>query len=668
MTLDELTRNADEAVRRSDRAALREVIAKGERLLRSLEEPERGQLEARLLHWKGFEFYFTAHYDRALGLFTQALDRYTEAGETARVARATTNIGACHQFVGDFTKALELMRRSHDLYRSLNDSSGMATALNNVANLYLMNGEYDAALAAYTESLAVHRELNERDGIARATGNIGNLYKETGDYENALKFYEESLRLYDELDDPAGVGRITGNIGGCYFAMNDYSIAFEYYNRSERIHEELGDRLRVARMRSNIGGVYSNMGEPESALRLSLDALAIHEEIGDSYGIAHLTGIVGDTYADLAQYDLAAEWLERAIVLARDLNNRRDIAYFMQSLATVYVELERLDEADDLITQGLRVADNFPVVIAGFLLCRVRIMMIRGMQDMARPLIEEALEIANQHHLRELQTAAHRYLRDLHRVAGPLEAYVYHDDLYEQLSEQTRGETQQKRLAIASAERRISEERRTAERQRALLYNTLPAHIADRLLKDEHEVADQHEFCVIMFLDIVSFTQTASSMAPIDLIVLLNSVFSVCDAVSQRHGLMKVKTIGDSYMAVALPTDEQTPSEMVTSVANAALDLLDEIPHAGAGLTVRIGMHCGPAVAGVIGKDRLQYDLWGDTVNVASRMESSGEPGRIHISEQIAQHLSHETGRSVLRGQIEIKGKGTMTTYWLETA
>lgn len=668
MTLDTLSKVADEAIRRSDRAALREAIAKGERLAGSLSAADRVKLEARLLHWRGFEFYFTAYYSRALDLFTQALERYAEADEHSRIARATTNIGACHQFLGDFTKALEMMRRAQAIYRTLNDRIGDATATNNIANLYLMGGDYDAALAAYSESLAAHRELNDLDGIARATGNIGNLYKETGEFEQALKFYEESLRLYDDLKDPAGIGRITGNIGGCYFAMNDYTVAFEYYNRSERIHEDLGDRLRVARMRANIGSIYSNMGVPESALRLSLDALTMHEEIGDRYGIAHLTGIIGDTYADLQQHDLAVEWLERGITLARDLNNRRDLAHFIYSLAAVYLELGRIDEAEALVIQGLAVSDQLPVVRAGLFLCNARIMLSRGKQDLVRPLIEQALEIADQHRLREMQTSAHRYLRDLHRESGPLQTYIYHDDLYEQLSEQTRGDVQHKRMAIASAERRISEERRTAERQRALLYNTLPANIADRLLREEQEVADLHEFCVIMFLDIVAFTETASAMAPNDLIVLLNSVFSICDAVSQRHGLMKVKTIGDSYMAVALPTNDQTPSEMVTSVADAALDLLQEIPHAGAGLNVRIGLHSGPAVAGVIGKDRLQYDLWGDTVNVASRMESSGEPGRIHVSEQIAHHLSSATVRLVPRGRIEIKGKGTMTTYWLESA
>jgi len=193
----------------------------------------------------------------------------------------------------------------------------------------------------------------------------------------------------------------------------------------------------------------------------------------------------------------------------------------------------------------------------------------------------------------------------------------------------------------------------------AVLHSTLPKHIADRVARGE-VVNDQFNSVAVLFMDIVGFTTISAQMDASDVVNLLDSVFTMCDAVVNTHGLTKIKTIGDSYMAVAF--------ENITSAGYAALELLDTI----ADISVRIGIHCGPVVAGVLGKERLQYDVWGDTVNVASRMESTSEPGRIHVSEAFAhavQQIKTDGPFSIVeRGTVEIKGKGMMTTYWLESA
>jgi class 3 adenylate cyclase len=205
------------------------------------------------------------------------------------------------------------------------------------------------------------------------------------------------------------------------------------------------------------------------------------------------------------------------------------------------------------------------------------------------------------------------------------------------------------------------------EKSDRLLLNVLPTKIADRLKRGESTIADHHQTATVLFADIVGFTKLSSGMHPAALVALLNDVFSAFDRLADKHGLEKIKTIGDAYMAVGgLP---EARADHASAVAQMALDMKGVLAGAtrGKGLDVRIGIHTGEVVAGVIGVRKFSYDLWGDTVNTASRMESHGAPGQIHVSEAAFVALGD---RFVCedRGVIEVKGKGAMRTYWLRGA
>jgi adenylate cyclase len=199
-----------------------------------------------------------------------------------------------------------------------------------------------------------------------------------------------------------------------------------------------------------------------------------------------------------------------------------------------------------------------------------------------------------------------------------------------------------------------------------LLLNILPQPIAERLKQTDQIIADQFDEATVLFADIVNFTSWSACLPPQAVVSVLNEVFSRFDQLAEKHGLEKIKTIGDAYMAVAgVPMPRPDHAQAVAAMA---LDMRAAITSVADGqLQVRIGIHSGPVVAGVIGQKKFIYDLWGDTVNVASRMESHGLPGSIQVTAAAYSQLkdSFTFGE---RGLIHVKGRGEMVTYWLMEA
>lgn len=212
----------------------------------------------------------------------------------------------------------------------------------------------------------------------------------------------------------------------------------------------------------------------------------------------------------------------------------------------------------------------------------------------------------------------------------------------------------------------VKERERLAAENERLLLNILPGPVADRLRAGETLIADRFDDVTLLFADVVEFTHLSSSLTPQELVTVLNDIFTVFDSLVDRYQLEKVKTIGDAYMVVGgMQSDDGDHTARVAAMALDLASCVSGIPAAARlGVTFRIGIHVGPVVAGVIGTKKFIYDVWGDTVNLASRMESLGVPGRIQVTEQVMQRLPgtfvHES-----RGLIDVKGKGPLPTYLL---
>jgi class 3 adenylate cyclase len=222
-------------------------------------------------------------------------------------------------------------------------------------------------------------------------------------------------------------------------------------------------------------------------------------------------------------------------------------------------------------------------------------------------------------------------------------------------------------FAIRMAEEAEAALEREFDRSENLLLNLMPTSIAMRLKNSPNEViADHFDEVTILFADIVGFTHRASRLRPRDVVGYLNRVFSEFDRLAEKYRLEKIKTIGDAYMVAGGMPDASVGH--AADVANMALEILDVVRELGVefndDLTVRVGIHTGPAVAGVIGTRKLFYDVWGDTVNTASRMESYGSAGKIQVTEE-ARRVLGDAFRFERRGTVDIKGKGPMELYYL---
>jgi adenylate cyclase len=214
------------------------------------------------------------------------------------------------------------------------------------------------------------------------------------------------------------------------------------------------------------------------------------------------------------------------------------------------------------------------------------------------------------------------------------------------------------------ASRLLTELEQERARSERLLLNVLPQRIVDRLQAGETLIADRHEAVCVLFSDVVGFTEISARVEPAALVAEMNELWSGFDAICERTGVEKIKTIGDAYLVVAGLDGGTDHAAAIAETALLMVEQVEAMPRLGAIWRVRIGLHAGPAVAGVIGTSKFAYDVWGDTVNVAARLEEASEPNRIHVSGTLAAQLESRYHLTA-RGSVELKGKGVVETCFL---
>jgi class 3 adenylate cyclase len=511
-----------------------------------------------------------------------------------------------------FNDAVALLRSAEEL-EALDAPAAWATAHIARGAASRVHGRYPEALKHFHRALEVLTELGDRAGMAHVTGHIGTIHVSIGRYPAALEYFHSALEMFAELGDRAGVAPSTSNIGAIHASTGRYPEALEHYHRALEMYAELGDRASVARIHGNIGRVHANTGAYPEALEHYHLALEAHTQLGNRDGAAHVTGIIGNVHLYTGRYPEALEHFYRALELFTELENSADVAVITGNIITALVKEEQYAEAEALLLKMGTVQISEPAAAVEREMNRASIYEHHGQLEDAKAALNAGLQVADQHGIAKSRVAVHERLRELSLKQNDLASYVEHNNEFLRISGEISGQEATRRLAMIESEKRIAAERAEKEKHKALLYNTLPPTIADRVLQGEI-VNDSHDMAAVMFMDMVGFTTMSSAMEANDVVKLFSEVFTTCDAIMAEHGMMKIKTIGDSYMAVAIEpnTEDRKPNTMyaVSDAANAAVQVLKRLTEQHPEIRVRIGLYCGPVTAGVIGTERLQYDVW----------------------------------------------------------
>jgi class 3 adenylate cyclase/Tfp pilus assembly protein PilF len=576
----------------------------------------------------------------------QSLTLAKKLGWQKGIAKSYNSIGGNLFALGDFDEALDYFQKSLKLNEESKDSSEIAKNLTNIGNIYYNLSNFSIALNYYQKALKIDIEIDDKEGEADNNGNIGNIYSDLTNYKSALKYYSKALKIHEKINNRRGIATILGNMGTAYLDSKQYDKALTNFSKALELWELFGNKFGIATNLGNIANTYNYLSDYQLAITNYEKALAINEEIGNKFGSAAIMGNMGGLYYNLTRDTVISRLKEKnsIIHLDKEYNIERSIKYSEKAteLAESIGSRDMLSEFYGYLEKAYALKGDFKRAYSyqrEWIELRDSIFSVQKTKEIAK------LEATKQGELNEKEIK----LRDLELTRKNNEQYVLFLGFGGAAI----------MLLLVFFERRKSEK---------LLLNILPAKIAKRLKNNEKRIADRFENTAIIFLDIVGFTSFSKDTDPVKVVSVLNEIFTHFDSLTKEHGLEKIKTIGDCYMAAAgLPEPHPQP---ILSTAEFALDaqrlMQDYTTKDGHKLHFRIGIDAGPVVAGVIGERKFSYDLWGDAVNTASRMESTGLPNEIQVTENFAKSLAGYNITCEERGEINIKGKGIIKTYLLK--
>lgn len=572
-----------------------------------------------------------------------------------------------------------------------------ANAYNNLGIAVYHRGQAAHSIGLYEQALRIRRQLGDRRGQLESYHNLGLMYAEINNLLQALHYFDTGLRQAETLRDSAWIGTYTRTLGEIYGDMGESDLELQYLRRSLRMLRHTHDLPSLAEISVALGEAYRLHGQPDSAARLLRQGQVLARRIGDDVLVAvvqrslgqlalragypdsaetyfqtalrlqksqgYIVGVsttlaaLGSVAAARHQWARAIQLTEQALAQARQAgttNQQVDIELLLSDLYSTtaapgpalthfrrYVALRDTIRAEQVQRTVLRQQMSGEAIR--------RETTLRAAQDKAQAIA--AAEIRRQRLLRNATTAGALALLTV--VA---------------LLAQRFWASQRARRLIAHAKDAVEHERDRADE---LLLNILPAETAAELKATGKALARQHEQVTVLFSDVVGFTQLAETLSPQELVNTLDAYFGVFDALCGEYNLEKIKTIGDAYLLTGGLNGQ--PAGAPRAVVRCALAMQAAVARlaterAAAGLPtfrLRVGIHTGPVVAGIVGVRKFAYDIWGDTVNTAARMEQSGEAGRVNVS-GVTYALIADEFTCVPRGRIEAKHKGAIAMYFVE--
>lgn len=583
----------------------------------------------------------------------------------------------------DLKNFLLYSEKANQLAEEINFNKGKAYALKNIGIAYYFRGEYLEVFDYWTRSLETFEAMQDTIGMANILNNLGGIYLSQGSNAKALDYYLKSLSLAEKIKNPHRITSVLPNIGGVYGELEEYDKALEYFNQMEQYLPVLNDPRITTYYLMGVGEVYNKLENYKMAIGYYQNALPLNEGT-DNY--AHILTMLGEVEFNLGNEDKSIEYLELAYKTAVDRGQQWEIIQSLLALGNVYQEKNSLKALSMYKEAEVLAKETQPnKALRDIYLGMSKTYSKLG--DYKNAFKNQELYLSQKDSLFNLETddkiRGLQFDFDLSKKEDEI-------DLLEKESEiQELTKKRQKNviwvsgiflfllaLLALSLFRRYKFTQKTnliieneKNRSEKLLLNILPEETAQELKTLGKVKAKRFDSVSVMFTDFVAFTAYAKELEPEELVSSVDYYFSKFDEIIEKYDLEKIKTIGDAYMCVSgLPEPGEDDVLRAVEAANEILKFTEESKRSNknhlAHFDIRIGINTGPVVAGVVGTKKFAYDIWGDTVNVAARMESSSSPGKINVSENtyllIKDHYECE-----YRGEIQVKNKGIMKMFFV---
>ena len=567
-----------------------------------------------------------------------------------------------------------------DLAVKLNYQKGNALANKNLGIACYMQGNYVEAIQNWNKAMDLYKLIGDKIGQANIFSNLGAIYFNQADDTKATENYLEALKLAEVINDSLRVATVLSNIGSVYLNKKaTYDKALEFFLRALPISEALQDIDVLGTVYVNLGEIYYEKGENEKALDFLNKSLVVYK---GSENIPYSYIYIGKVYAKQGDYENAIKNQYLAYTIAKNLNGKLDIARALLGLATTYRQKGQTKISISYFLEGIEIAKEIKANIE--------------LKEMYQGLSEDYNTLSDYNNAFKYQSLLLGIKDTLYNneTDKKLGAMMFNFEI----------EKKEGKINLLTKDKKIQDEvihrqkiirntfiigfaiviifagiffkqrnRITKEKHRSdeLLLNILPEETAEELKNTGTAKAKSFDSVTVLFTDFKDFTKLSEILTPTQLVSEINECFSAFDHIMHKHGIEKIKTIGDAYMAAGgLPAKNDThPGDVV----RAALDIkkfMDEhkIKKEAAGelfFRIRIGVHTGPVVAGIVGIKKFAYDIWGDTVNTASRMESSGEIGKVNVSGTTYEIIKDDFD-CIHRGKLAAKNKGEIDMYFVE--
>jgi len=529
--------------------------------------------------------------------------------------------------------------------QEINWTHGEIGALSSLGALFQRKGVFDKALDYYNRSVNLCKEPGDSVELAISLNGMANIYVRIGDNNKALKYVNRALMINEALDNKSAISVNYNLLGIIAIGLEKYSEALIYYDKALKAAQEVNYQQIIAYAYSNSGIAYQGLNQYDKALEYHFKALVIEDEMGDIYGLATEYGSISDAYMGLFRQqnnkqntmlmDSAIKYSQLGINLAIKCDNPLDRATMTFSLSEIYKLKKDFPKALELYTDASKLKDSI-------------------------------FSADNQKQIREVEALQQEKIHEKERKIQDLE--IQRQKLFRNSSLAGIAGLILFSIVVVRQRNKVKKEKARSEE---LLLNILPSEVAEELKATGATTAKDFSEVTVLFTDFKNFTSMSENLTAQELVNEINYCYSAFDNIITKHGIEKIKTIGDSYMcAGGLPVANHTNAEATVRVALEIRDFMIAEQQKRSAVNkpffeIRIGCHTGPVVAGIVGIKKFAYDIWGDTVNIASRMESSGEAGKVNISNSTFE-LVKDKFKCMHRGKIEAKNKGVVDMYFVE--